>query len=99
MLLQESHVVFWTHAFEEHAQKVIVGLQDSLRHRVALGMFHTIQPFQYRHETIVQTDFVRVSGVEGLDVHHLDMAAEAHHLVSDGMLESQYDTHGDNHHG
>ena len=61
-------------------------------------MLHTRDLFIAFHHTVVDADGVGVGTEEGEHVLHLDMTAESHHLVADGMLESQDHTHGDDHH-
>ena len=61
-------------------------------------MLHTRDLFIAFHHTVVDADGVGVGTEEGEHVLHLDMTAESHHLVANGMLESQNHTHGDDHH-
>ena len=62
-------------------------------------MLHTLYLLIAAHHAIVNDDRVGVGAEEGEHVLHLNMAAESHHLVTDGMFESENDTHSDNHHG
>ena len=62
-------------------------------------MLHTLDLFIALYHAVVDTDGIGVGAEEGEHVLHLNMAAESHHLVADGVLEPEYDTHGYNHHG
>ena len=52
----------------------------------------------FLHQRIAKADGGRNGRLLGHEVRNLDMTAEAHHLVADGMLETRYHRHGDNHH-
>ena len=61
-------------------------------------MLYTFNLLIATHHTIVDEDGVGVGAEKGKHVLHLDMTAEAHHLVADGMLESKNNAYGNNHH-
>ena len=65
---------------------------------VALYVLDARLRLEYLHHTVVGTDGIGVDIVVFYQVVHLDMSAEARHLVSDGVLETQHYTDGDNHH-
>ena len=98
VLLQEGGVVFGTYALEHRPEEVVISLQDALCHRVALYVADTLDALDFCHQTVVQTNGVRIGSAIGQHVVHLNMTAESHDLVADGVLEPQHDTHGDNHH-
>ena len=98
VLLQEAGIVFGSYALEHGPEEVVVGLQDTLCHRIALHMTDAPDALDFCHQTVVETDGVGIGTIVGQHVVYLDMAAESDDLVTDGVLESQHDTHGDDHH-
>ena len=88
MALQKRHVVFWSHALEGHAQKVLVGLQDALCHSESLYVAHAVDAAYHLHHAVVYADWILVAAVIRQYVVNLDMASESYHLVADGVLES-----------
>ena len=50
------------------------------------------------HQTVVNHNGIRIRVVVLQQVAHLDMSSKASHLIADGVFETQYDAHRDNHH-
>ena len=91
-------VEFRTYTFEHHAEEVVVGLQQSLGDGIPLYMPDARLLAEHLHHAVAGTDGVGVDVVVFHQVLHLDVSAEACHLVADGVLESQHHADGDDHH-
>ena len=61
-------------------------------------MLHALDLLITTNNAVIDKNRVGVSAEKGEHILHLDMAAEAYHLVTDGMLESEHNADGDNHH-
>ena len=60
-------------------------------------MFYTLNLLITAEDTVVDKDGIGVGTEVSEHVLHLDMAAEAYYLVTDGVLESKDHADGDNH--
>ena len=97
-LAEEAGVVLGSDALEHHAEEVLVGLEDALCHGEALDMTDAGDGLELLDQAVVHADGEGSLGAYGAHVEHLNMAAEAHHLVADGVLEAEHDGDGDYHH-
>ncbi len=69
-------------------KKVIFGLEYSLRHDDAGSMTHTFHVTKCLQHTVADAHGAAAGcHCHRVNVHHLYVTAEAHHLVPDGMLE------------
>ena len=99
VLVDEGGVPFRSNALETHSEEVFVSLEDTFLHGESLHVFHTRSFLDDLYHGVVHHHWVLVHLLEGHEVGNLDMASETYHLVTDGMLESQDHTDGDDHDG
>ena len=99
VLMDEGGVVFLCDAFEGHAKEVAVGLHDALRHGIALHLLDTLCLTEHIEHAVGHGDRNVLAPVDGHEVAHGDMVAEAYHFVADGVLETQNDAYGNEHDG
>ena len=99
VLAQEADVVVFANALEHEAEEVGVGLQDALCLRVACYAADSLHAAYGAQQRVADGDGQRLCGLLCQEVLDADMAAEAHHLVADGVFEAENDRHGDNHDG
>ena len=88
ILADKRQVVVFTHTLEGNTQKVTVGLQDALRHRVALHVLDVRNLLELARQRVVDGNRCRYRRLLGDEVGNLYVTAKAHHLVADGMLET-----------
>ena len=98
ILANERQVVVFTNTLEGYTQEVAIRLEDALRHRITFHTLHIRNLLEVAHQCIANHDRRGDRGLLGNEVGNLNMTTKAHHLVTDGMLESEYHTHCDNHH-
>ena len=96
--MNECSVVFGRHSFERYAEKIVVGFQYALFHRVALYMLYAVDRAQHFHHDVVNAHRTGVSSVQCHEIGNGYMAAEAYHFVAYGVLETKHDAYRHNHH-
>lgn len=81
-------IVFRTYAFEHYTEEIVVSLENALCHRESLCMSYSLDAVDGRRHTVVHADGMLCATTIGHHVMHLDMTAEAHHLITDAVLEA-----------
>ena len=95
----EARVVVLPDALYGDAAEVGVGLQHARLDAEACDGSHIGDGGESRREGVVDDDGRELLSSDALVVEHLDVCAEAQHLVLHLALESEHDSHADEHHG
>ena len=88
MTLDEMFVVILCDTLEGDTQKVGLCLEDTLCDGETRSMVIPRYLLSATTQTIVGKDRVGVGILVAHDVHYLDMTTKAHHLITNGVLES-----------
>ena len=96
--MNERGVELRPYPLEDHAEEVLVGLQDALLHGKPLHMLHPVNLPEHGEHGVAHLNGVLLACLQRHEVAHLNVTAEPHHLVSDGVLEAKHHTHRHNHH-
>ena len=99
VLVNEGGVKLRSHALEGNAQEIAGSFEDSFLHGESLHVFHARNLSEHAHHGVVHHHGILVLLLQGHEIRHLYVASESHHLVADGMLESQHHAYRHDHDG
>ncbi len=85
---KKACIVFRTYAFEHHTKEIVISLENALCHRESLCISHSLDAVDGFRQTVIHADGMLCATTIGHHVMYLDMTAEAHHLVTDAVLET-----------
>ena len=84
--------------FEDYTRKSVIGFDDTRFGSKRMDGRHVGESVQSGEHRVGGRDGLHLIGIVIIEINYLNMRAEARHLVGDGLLESDDDADGDNHH-
>ena len=99
MLPKECPVVFLSHSFQHHAEKIIICHNHPRLGGITLHMLHPFRGLKIIHQAISHHHRNGFVGFQSIEMSDGNIGTQAHHLVSYFMLEANDHRHRYNHYG